>query len=97
MTIDDAFKRFKETTGSGNVDSNAFLSRETFASVFRELTDRKPLGDGFADEDALALLCEWYEGAEVLRERGPLFVVETFRRPRAWVTFLAWRDREVPS
>lgn len=86
MTIEEALKRFTEKTGCTRV------RREGFGPVFTHMTDRKPYGEGFAEEDALALLCEWYAAAEPLRKHGPLYVVETYRQDRVWVTFLAWKE-----
>lgn len=86
MTCDEAMKQFKTETGANHV------KWEAFSSVFRELTDKKPHGDGFTDVDAISLMCEWYESASHMQERSPLDVIQTYRRPRAWVVFLAWEE-----
>jgi hypothetical protein len=88
MTSEVARKQFIAKTGARKV------SGEAFASIFTELTERKSRGgEGFREDDALSLLCEWYEVALRLREtHSPLTVVETFRRPRVWATFLAWEQ-----
>jgi hypothetical protein len=89
MSVDEAIALFCRSTAA----TRPTISTEAFGSVFRELTDRKPRGEGFTDEDALSLMCEWYEAEAALVARylhtPPLKAIETYRRPRVWVIFLA--------
>ena len=79
----ESFLKFCERVGSSDV------KQDTFDSVFDELTDRKPIGEGFDAPDALDLLVDWYKsGARY--EKRPLNIIESFKRPRVWAMFLAW-------
>jgi hypothetical protein len=85
----EAFREFAERIGRPEEPY-----RESFRDVWHDLWQEFK----FTNQEALDLLVEWYE-TERKGERpfcSPLVVLETYRRPRAWVIFLCWSHHGQP-
>lgn len=89
MNDQEAFRTFAERIGR---------PEEPYREGFREVWAQLGNDDIGEASDAISLLVEWYQD-ERKGERpicSPLQVLETYRRPRAWVVFLCWSHHGQP-